>query len=220
MGLDRVTDMSHYPDDQRPGDTDIELTLAEAVAALEEKRLPYLLMGGAGSVTFGRPRLTDDIDLFVRPEDARSVLDVLAAVGFETAETDLAWLHKAFRRGVLVDVIYRSAGEIYLDREMLRRGRRRRYRGTEVLLMCPEDLVVIKAIAASEDAIRHWYDALALIAYCELDWDYVLGRARQHGPRRLLSLLLYAESDDLPVPAEVVESLVRTVHPRSLGEQT
>lgn len=207
--------MSHYPEDQRPTDSDLELTLADAVRAIEEKHLPYLLMGGAGSVTFGRPRLTDDLDLFVRPEDAS---DVLRAAGFETTETDLTWLHKAFRRGVLVDVIYRSAGEIYLDREMLRRGTRRRYRGTDALMMCPEDLVVIKAIAASEDAVRHWYDALALIANCELDWDYLVGRARRAGPRRLLSLLLYAESDDLPVPAEVIESLLRSVHPRVPAE--
>lgn len=214
-----MTDMSHYPEDRRPTDGEFELTLADAVRAIEDKRLPYLLMGGAGSVTFGRERLTDDVDLFVRPEDASAVLDVLRAAGFQTTETDLTWLHKAFRRGVLVDVIYRSAGEIYLDQDMLQRGSRRRYRGTEALMMCPEDLVVIKAIATSEDATRHWYDALALIARCELDWDYLVGRARRSGPRRMLSLLLYAESDDLPVPAEVIESLLRSVHPRAPEER-
>ena len=31
-------------------------------------------------------------------------------------------------------------------------------------------------------------------------------------PRRLLSLLLYAESNDLPVPTRVIESLFDTVH--------
>lgn len=205
--------MSHYPPDEQPSDGDIELALAEAVGAVEEKGLAYLLMGGAGSVTFGRPRVTDDVDLFVRPEDAGRVLEALGAAGFETATTDLAWLHKAFRHGVLVDVIYRSAGDVTLDDEMLRRGRRRTYRGTEALMMCPEDLVVIKAIATSEDAPRHWHDALALIARCELDWDYLVERARQTGPRRVLSLLLYAESNDLRVPAETVELLFTAVHP-------
>src|SRR5919106_584702 len=109
--------MSHYPADEQPSDADIELALAEAVAAIEEKALACLLMGGAGSVTFGRPRVTDDIDLFVRPEDAGRVLDVLGAAGFETAQTDLAWLHKAFRHGVRVDVIFRSAGNVTLDDE-------------------------------------------------------------------------------------------------------
>jgi hypothetical protein len=39
-------------------------------------------------------------------------------------------------------------------------------------------------------------------------------RARSTGPRRLLSLLLYAESNDLAVPTRVVESLFDTVHGR------
>lgn len=212
--------MSHYPANEQPSEADVELALAEAVGAIEQKGLPYLLMGGAGSVTFGRPRVTDDIDLFVRPEDAARALEVLGAAGFDTAETDLTWLHKAFRHGVLVDVIFRSAGEVYLDEEMLRRGRRCNYLGTDAVIMCPEDLVVVKAIAASEETTRYWYDALALVARCELDWDYLLSRARQSGPRRVLSLLLYAESNDLPVPAEAIESLLATVHPKPQGDSS
>ncbi len=204
--------MSHYPGGMEPADEDIERTLADAVGAVEAKGLPYLLMGGAGTVTFGRCRATDDIDLFVRVDDADRVLEVLDAAGFETTKTELTWLHKAFRHGVLVDVIYRSAGGVLLDDEMLRRGRRRTYRGTEATIMCPEDLVVIKALASSEEATRHWYDALSLIASCELDWDYVLQRARSAGPRRVLSLLLFSESNDLAVPARVIERLFETVH--------
>jgi len=37
-------------------------------------------------------------------------------------------------------------------------------------------------------------------------------RARSAGPRRLLSLLLYAESNDLAVPTRVIELLFGTVH--------
>jgi predicted nucleotidyltransferase len=195
-----------------PSDEDIERTLADLVCAVEAKGIPYLLMGGAGTVTFGRCRATDDIDIFVRVDDADGVLEVLEAAGFETTRTELTWLHKAFRHGVLVDVIYRSTGGVLLDDEMLRRGRRCSYRGTETTIMCPEDLVVIKALASSEEATRYWYDALSLIASSELDWDYVVERARSAGPRRLLSLLLYAESSDLAVPARVIESLFDAVH--------
>jgi predicted nucleotidyltransferase len=204
--------MSHYPGGMEPSDEAIERTLADVVCAVEGKGISYLLMGGAGTVTFGRCRATDDIDIFVHVSDADRVLEVLEAAGFETTRTELTWLHKAFRHGVLVDVIYRSAGGVLLDDEMLRRGERCTYRGTEATIMCPEDLVVIKALASSEEATRHWYDALSLIASGELDWDYVVERARSAGPRRLLSLLLYAESDDLAVPARVIESLFDTVH--------
>ena len=41
------------------------------VAALEEAGIPYVLMGGVASATVGRPRITHDIDVFVRPADAR-----------------------------------------------------------------------------------------------------------------------------------------------------
>ena len=204
--------MSHYPGGMEPSDEDIERTLAEVVRAIEDKGIPYLLMGGAGTVTFGRCRATDDIDVFVRVGDAEQALEVLGAAGFETTETELTWLHKAFRHGVLVDVIYRSAGDVLLDDEMLRRGQRWTYRGTETTIMCPEDLIVIKALASSEEATRHWYDALSLIGSCRLDWEYLAERARAAGPRRLLSLLLYAESNDLPVPTRVIESLFDTVH--------
>ena len=204
--------MSHYPGGMEPSDEDIERTLAEVVRAIEDKGIPYLLMGGAGTVTFGRCRATNDIDVFVRVGDAERVLEVLGAAGFETTETELTWLHKAFRHGVLVDVIYRSAGHVLLDEEMLRRGQRLTYRGTETTIMCPEDLIVIKALASSEEATRHWYDALSLIAGGRLDWEYVMERARAAGPRRLLSLLLYAESNDLAVPTRVIESLFDTVH--------
>jgi predicted nucleotidyltransferase len=208
---------AHYAEGEEPSPADVQLALADAVGAIEEKGVPYLLIGGLGSTTFGRPRLTDDVDLFVRVDDARRVLDILDAAGFETDETELGWLHKAFRYGVLIDVIFRSAGDVLLDDEMLQRGRRRTYEGTDALMMCPEDLVVIKAMAASEETIHHWYDALGLIAMSGIDWDYLLRRAVRSGPRRLLSLLLYAESNDLPVPAAVIETLFETVHPGAGG---
>jgi len=51
------------------------------VCVVEGKGIPYLLMGGAGTVTFGRCRATDDIDIFVRVDDADRVLDVSTPPG-------------------------------------------------------------------------------------------------------------------------------------------
>ena len=39
------------------------------------------------------------------------------------------WLYKAWKDGVLVDVIFRSSGEVYLDDEMVAAGRRARVPG-------------------------------------------------------------------------------------------
>jgi predicted nucleotidyltransferase len=204
--------MTHYPAGEEPTPEMVSAVLADVIEALETDGVPHLLMGGAGAQTFARPRQTDDIDVFVQPADARGALEVLGKAGFETEETYPSWLYKAVRHGVLVDVIFRSSGGVYLDDEMLARGQRREYRGTEATLMSPEDLLVVKAMAATEETPHHWYDALALIARRDLDWDYVLVRSRV-GPRRVLSLLLYAESIDLAVPPEAVSLLYDRTHP-------
>jgi predicted nucleotidyltransferase len=180
------------------------------ISTIEDADIPYVLMGGVASATVGRPRVTRDIDMFVRPEDARHVLDVLARAGFDTEERFPHWLYKAWKDGILVDVIFRSSGDIYLDDEMLDRSTVAKYKGRGFRLIPPEDLLVIKAIVHDEHMPRHWHDALGIVAGDELDWDYLLRRAR-HGARRVLSLLLYAQSNDLLVPADVIRRLFATI---------
>jgi predicted nucleotidyltransferase len=196
------------PPDGREVDEGRFLTvLRDAIAALEAKDIPYLLMGGLSSATLGRPRGTNDIDLFVRPESARLTLDALETAGFTTEETDPLWLYKGFRDGILVDVIFRSTGDIYLDEEMLAHARVADVRGCAARLIAPEDLLLIKALTADEHMPHHWHDALGVITGSELDWDYLVSRARRHGARRVLSLLLYAQSNDLGVPVKPVRAL-------------
>src|SRR3546814_2451635 len=125
-------------------------------------------------------------------------------------------LVKGCKRGVLVDVIFRSGGGIYLDDEMLRRRVTGEYKGIDLPLIAPEDLFVIKALTASEANPQHFYDALAIISrHDALDWDYLLQRARQVGSQRVLSLLLFADSIDLVVPTDAITSLFDVVHPRA-----
>ena len=185
--------------------------LDEALDALTTADIPFLLIGGIGSAVYGRDQGTRDIDVFVRPETARRVLEVLGARGFETKEVAERWLSKAMKHGVLVDVIFRSTRDILLGDEMLDRSRVMPFRGREVPLAPPEDLVVMKACAMSEDTSRYWYDAVSIIAHSELDWDYLVARAREHGARRLLSLLLFATSLDIVVPSEPIETLYEAI---------
>ena len=185
--------------------------LDDALDALGRARIPFLLIGGIGSAVYGRDQGTRDIDVFVRPETARRVLDVLDARGFDTKEVAERWLSKATKDGVLVDVIFRSSRDILLGDEMLARSRVMPFRGREVPLAPPEDLIVMKACAMSEDTSRYWYDAVSIIAHSELDWDYLVARAREHGARRLISLLLFATSLDIVVPPEPIETLYEAI---------
>lgn len=181
--------------------------LDEALDALGRANIPFLLIGGIGSAVYGRDQGTRDIDVFVRPETARRVLEVLDARGFDTKEVAERWLSKATKDGVLVDVIFRSSRDILLGDEMLARARVMPFRGREVPLAPPEDLIVMKACAMSEDTSRYWYDAVSIVAHSQLDWDYLVARAREHGARRMLSLLLFATSLDIVVPPEPIETL-------------
>lgn len=188
------------------------VVLADTMAALDGAKVPYVFMGGIGAATHGRPRWTHDIDVFVRPEDAGRALRALAAAGFRTEQTYPDWLYKAFKHNVLVDVIFKSLGGILLDDDMLDRAREEEYLGQRPRVMAPEDLLVIKALVHDEHMPRHWHDALAIVSRGDLDWDYVVRRAKEHGARRVLSLLLYAHSNDLVVPAGPVRDLFESVY--------
>jgi hypothetical protein len=160
-------------------------TLDDTLAALEEVDIPHVFIGGVASTVLG---------------------------GFVGEERAPHWLFKAYRGDQLVDIIFRSSGDIYLDDEMLARSVEATFYGRSVYLMAPEDLVVVKAIAHQEFTPRHWHDALCVLADTQLDWEYLARRA-QKGPRRVAALLLYAQSNDLPVPDDAVVAVLRHVLP-------
>src|SRR5262245_33046933 len=184
--------------------------MGDAVRALEKGAIDYVLIGGQASALLGRPRCSSDIDLLVTPENAPIALDALARAGFRTARINPNWLFKAFRNEVLVDLMFKSRGDIYLDEEMLRRSTIRRFHGMQVRVIPPEDLIVMKAIVNDEETPRHWWDALGILPVTDLDWDYLLLRS-QRAPRRMLSFLSYATSVDLAVPHGVMRQLGETV---------
>jgi len=188
------------------GDDALDATLRDAVAALEAEHIPYLLIGGLASTLLGRPRYTRDVDLFVRQPDALRALAALGAARFETEETNPAWIYKAVKREVTVDLIFWLTGDIYVDDEMLARAPRLDWAGTPISVIPPEDLVVIKAIVHDEQNPHHWHDALGVVAACDLDWEYLAARAR-HGARRVLALLVYAQANDLVVTDETIRAL-------------
>ena len=180
--------------------------IAEVGSILEGAGIPFAFMGGLASTTHGRPRWTHDVDIFVKPQDALRALDELKAHEYQTERTDEAWLYKAFKDNVMVDVIFKSRGGIYFDDEMHERSVIANFQGRSVRFVPPEDLLVIKAAVADEVGPRHWHDALSIIASSKLEWEYLLRRARM-SPRRVLALLMYAQSDDLMVPNRVIRQL-------------
>lgn len=186
-------------------------TLFAAIGAIEDERLPYGLIGGVAASGLGRPRSTHDVDIFVRAEDAESVLEALARRGFETERYDPRWLYKAFRDDMLVDIIFKSSGDIYFDDEMADRVKVVNYHGRDMRVVSPEDLIIIKCAVHNENGPHHWHDALAILSHSPVDWDYMLRRARR-ATRRVLALLVYAQSCDIWIPNFAIERLYNALY--------
>lgn len=191
-------------------DAESQAALLRAVEVLNAGGIEYALMGGVASSTVGRQRATHDIDFFLTRAGADAAVEALAAAGFRTERTDRRWLFKAFLGEVMIDLIFVSKGGVVFDEEMRTRRRETRFDDRPIHVLAPEDQILIKALAASEHAPRHWYDALAILTWSELDWDYLLRRAAAH-PARVLSLLLFARSDSVGVPLQPLRSLFEHV---------
>lgn len=201
----RTTDMGEITLDQ------LQEGLRDCLARLDGADISYVIMGGLAVTTLARPRWTHDIDVFLRPRDAVRALKVLRDAGYDVERTNNDWLFKAWRDGLMIDVIFRSSGNIYFDEEVARRAVDREFLGVPMRVIGPEDLLVIKAAADTEVTHYHWFDALAILARHQLDWEHVLWRSRSQ-QRRLLSLLLYADSDDIDVPTWVIRRLTERVY--------
>jgi predicted nucleotidyltransferase len=191
--------------------------LFKALDAIEERQIPFGLIGGIAVSGMGRPRSTHDIDIFVRPEDADAALDALAKAGFETEKTFKSWLYKGWMEEMMVDIIFKSSGDLYFDDEVQAHAKPIMYHGRSIPAVAPEDLIIIKAMVHSEIGPHHWHDALALLSHAQIDWDYLLKRARR-GQRRILSLLIYAQSNDVWIPNEVIVKLAQNVFGDSFAQ--
>ncbi|HXM58534.1 MAG TPA: nucleotidyltransferase [Candidatus Dormibacteraeota bacterium] len=194
------------PESERLTHGRMEAVLLRAVDALTEADIEHALMGGLASAAIGRSRHTHDVDIFVTPEDADAALEVLERAGFRTERTDPEWLYKAYWDETMVDVIFTSKGGVVFDEEMRAHRRPIEIRGRGVQALSAEDMLVIKALTNAEHVPRHWHDGLGILATNELDWQYLLWRARPHASR-VASLLLYALSDGLALPQEPVREL-------------
>lgn len=184
--------------------------LAEVGVILDAARIDHALIGGIASSVLGRPRTTRDIDVFVKPHDADAALTALGERGFVIDRLDAAWIFKATKHDIQVDLIFYTRYGIYLDDAMVEHARAATYRGAKLRVVAPEDLIVMKAVAHDEATPRHWHDALGLLTSSELDWDYLLARSRR-AQHRVLSLLLYARSLDYFIPGRVIAALCRRI---------
>jgi hypothetical protein len=179
----------------------------ETVELLEET-FDYAVGGGLSTRYWvGDDRPIADVDVLVRDDDSKAILEELERHGFTTTEMEDSWLHKGFKDGVTVDLMVELKNGTRFDDLLKDHRKRGDMFGTTCYVVPPEDQIPSLSASIDNDTIgQHWYDIVKLMANVDLDWDYVLARSERI-PRRMLSVVHFAMGEQVPVPRGVIDRL-------------
>jgi hypothetical protein len=177
------------------------------------------LVGGAYALAYytGVIRHTKDFDIFVRPEDARPILDLLSAAGCETELTFPHWLGKAYRGLDFCDVIFSSGnGVARVDELWFQHALPATVLGKAVYLTPAEEMVWSKGYVLE----RERYDGADICHLLrargeQLDWERLLMRFGSHWRVLLSHLVLFGfvyPGERTKIPEWVMEELLQQLH--------
>jgi hypothetical protein len=186
----------------------------EVMQVLERAGVRFLV-GGAYALHLytGIERHTKDLDVFVLPDDARAVLDVLAAAGLRTEVTFPHWLAKAYRGDDFVDVIFSSGNAAApVDEQWFEYAVPAEVLGRPARLVPVEEMIWQKTFIQE----RERYDGadvahLLLARGRDLDWPRLLARFGPHWRLLLSQLVLFGfvyPSERNRVPGWVMNDLL------------
>lgn len=180
----------------------------DVVALLEAEGLDYAVGGGISTDHWtDGASIINDIDIVVREEDAEQILKHLADNDFEITFMDHSWLHKAFRDGVTVDLLFELKNGARLDERFKDHRAKAELFGALTYVSSAEDQVASLAATIDRTTVgQHWYDIVDLMANNDLEWDYVIARS-QRNPLRMLSVVYFALSENVPVQKGVIDQL-------------
>jgi hypothetical protein len=183
---ERIED--YIPDDQ----WDVFRPAIEAVRAL---RVPFAIGGGlAISLYTGQWRNSKDIDLYVLPRRREAVIAAVLSTGLDDHYPELpydrAWIFRASRDGVIVDVMWslaNGAGDV--EPAWLTRGGCADVRDETLRLLAPEEMFWSKVHVLQRDRCD-WPDLLNLLYTTGPHFDWTRLLQRMAGHERLLASLL------------------------------
>lgn len=171
------------------------VSLKRAVAALDERGVPYLLGGGLGCWARGGPPSSNDIDLMVKREDAERAQEALAAAGMRPETPPEQWLLKAWDGEILVDLIFEPSG-MRIDEEVLARGEELSVMAMRTRVMDLDDILITKLMALDEHSAD--YRDLILITRSlreQIDW----ARLREETASSPFAVAFFALADGLEI---------------------
>jgi len=216
MSRHRASQLSHLAG-AGAGAADAETAYAHALDTLSRAGVPYLVGGGFAMVRYtGIPRVTKDLDLFLRPDDFESALKVLAAGGFRTERTHPHWLGKARAGEHCIDLIFNSGnGVTDVDDAWFEHASEGEALGRKVRFVPAEELTWTKLFVMERErydgadvahVLRHQAD--------RLDWKRLRDRVDDNWRVLLSHLILFGfiyPGEQSRVPARVLDELLRTL---------
>jgi len=128
--------------------------LKQAVAALRDSRVSFMLGGSFAAWARGGPEPQNDLDVMVKPQDADAALLALAGVGMRTERPPEEWLYKAWLNEVMIDVIFRPSGVDMTD-EVFERAEEIAVMAVATPVMALEDVLVTMLMAIDEHTLDY-----------------------------------------------------------------
>jgi predicted nucleotidyltransferase len=156
----------------------IQETLKKTVSALDAADVPFLIGGSLASWARGGPDTTHDLDVIVRPQDAKRAQEALVSAGMRAEDPPETWLLKAWDGEVLIDLIHQPAG-LSVDDELMENAECVNVAAMDFKVMAMEDVLFTKLNALNE----HYLDYSSLLQISravreQVDWDRLRQRTR------------------------------------------
>src|SRR6516225_6094453 len=170
----------------------------EAIRRLQDTGIPFLVGGAFAFSHFSHVRRdTKDIDVFVKPDDCRRVLEVFAQLGYDTQLIFPHWLGKIRSGPYVMDVIFNSGNVL----------------GLIVRISPCEEMIWTKAFIQERERFDG-ADVLHLLRENgpALDWPRLLMRFGDYWRILLSHLIMFGfvyPDRRQNIPAWVMEELIR-----------
>ncbi len=176
-------------------------TMKRTVAALREAEVPHMLGGSLAAWARGGPTPEHDLDVMVKPEDARRAQQALVEIGMRPEDPPEGWLLKAWDGEVLVDLIYRPIESPVTDATLAD------------TVMRPVEAISMPVLSATQlmmhkllSYTKHYCDFATWLPVArslreQIDWDRVRRETAQ-SPYAEAFLVLLDRLEVVPLPGD------------------
>lgn len=182
--------------------SDLMKAIHEFAGMFDHLRIPYAIMGGWAVRLYGLPRPTYDIDFTITINRGRlaDLYNAVANLGYTVPDQFLAgWVDRVADMPLVKFRLYVDGHSLDVDvflaespyqEELMRRRRLHELQGREVSFVTPEDLVLLKLIAARPRDLGDIEDVL--LAKPDIDEAYMRRWAGPLGVAEKLEEILAA----------------------------